>query len=101
LDPADASFTTGFDDPQLAGKIILNWDDLRSVPASAYEVFKAMPLESGAQIQVYAAHTEIHFYTWGEKECCLERGSTSAALVDDWAKKEPSPQPSDQPGPKA
>jgi hypothetical protein len=101
LDPADASFTTGFDDPQLAGKIILNWDDLRSVPASAYEVFEAMPLESGAQIQVYAAHTEIDFYTWGEKECCLERGSTSATLVDDWVKKEPSPQPSDQADPKA
>ena len=96
LDPADASFTTGFDDPQLAGKIILNWDDFRSVPASAYEVFAAMPLESAAQIQVYAAHTEIHFYTWGEKECCLERGSTSAALVDAWVKKEPSPESSDQ-----
>jgi len=101
LDPADASFTTGFDDPQLAGKIILNWDDFLSVPASAYEVFKGMPLESGAQIQVYAAHTEIHFYTWGEKECCLERGSTSAALVDDWVNEEPSPQPSGQVEPKA
>ncbi|HEX4696954.1 MAG TPA: putative baseplate assembly protein [Candidatus Udaeobacter sp.] len=82
LDPRDASFTTGFDDPQLTGKIILNRDDLRSVPARAYEVFEAMPLESEAQIQVYAAHSEIHFYTWGEKECCLERGSTSATLVD-------------------
>ena len=60
-----------------------------------------MPLESGAQIQFYAAHSEIHFYTWGEKECCLERGSTSATLVDDWANKEPSRQPSDQAEPKA
>jgi hypothetical protein len=62
LDPADASFTTGFDDPQLAGKTVLNWDDLRSIPPAQCEVFEAMPLESGAQIQVYAAHTEIHFY---------------------------------------
>jgi hypothetical protein len=82
LDPADASFITGFDDPQFAGKIILKWDEQRNVPASAYEVFEVMPLESGAQIQFYAAHSEIHFYTWGEKECCLERGSTSATLVD-------------------
>jgi hypothetical protein len=101
LDPRDVSFITDIDDPRLAGKIILNWDDVSNVPASAYEVFEVMLLESGAQIQFYAVHSEIHFYTWGEKECCLERGSTSATLVDDWVKKEPSPQPSDQAEPKA
>jgi hypothetical protein len=100
LDPADASFTTGFDDPQLAGKSVLNWDDLRNVPANTYEVFEAMPLEGEAQIQFYAAHSEIHFYAWGEKECCLERVSTSATLVDGWLEQEPPtpPSPPDQPG---
>jgi hypothetical protein len=88
LDPADASFTTGFDDPQLVGKNILNWEDLRNVPPSTYEVFKAMPLAGAVQLQFYAAHSEIHFYTWGEKECCLERGSTSATLIDGTLEKE-------------
>ena len=98
LDPADASFTTAFDDPQLAGKNILNWDDVRNVPASAYEVFEAMPLENETQLQLYAAHSEIHFYTWGEKECCLEGGSTSATLVDRAAdEKPPTPPSPDQP----
>jgi hypothetical protein len=102
VDPRDASFTTGFDDLQLAGKSILNWDDLRNVPSSTYEVFEAMPLEGEAQIQFYSAHSEIHFYTWGEKECCLERGSTSATLVDGWLEKESPPPPSpDQPELKA
>ncbi len=78
LDPTDISFTTGFEDPQLRAQSILNWSDLRSVPANSYEVFEVMSRESGAQLQFYAAHSEIHFYTWGEKECCLERGSTSA-----------------------
>src|SRR5262249_29692522 len=63
-----------------------------------YEVFEVMPLESGAQIQFYAAHSEIYFYTWGEKECCLERGSTSATLVDGSVETNPPPAPpSDQP----
>ena len=89
LDPADVSFTTGFDAPQLAGKSILNWSDLRNVPANTYEVLRRDAVWQGeAQLQFYAAHSEIHFYTWGEKECCLERGSTSATLVDD--SKEPS-----------
>jgi len=98
LDPATVSFITGIDDPRLAGKIILNWDELTNVPASAYEVFEVMPLENGGQIQFYAAHSEIHFYTWGEKECCLERGSTSATLVDGPETKAPPAPPSqDQP----
>ncbi len=98
LDPADASFTTPLDDQQLAGKNILNWNDVRNVPAGSYEVFEALPLNGETQIQFYAAHSEIHFYTWGEKECCLERGSTSATLVDRAQEvKPPTPPSPDQP----
>lgn len=98
LDPADAAFTTGFDDPNLAGKNILNWSDLRNVPPGTYEVFEAMLRPGEMQIQFYAAHSEIHFYTWGEKECCLERGSTSATLMDrESDAKPPTPPSPDQP----
>jgi hypothetical protein len=93
LDPKNASFITGIDDPQLAGKTILNWDDLHNVPANTYEVFEPLPLGGATQLQFYAAHSEIHFYTWGEKECCLERGSTSAALVDGSGETKPPPAP--------
>jgi predicted phage baseplate assembly protein len=44
--------------------------------------------EIRAQLQqailVYGAHSEIHLYTWGDCECCLAPGSTSATLVDAW-----------------
>jgi hypothetical protein len=97
LDPADAAFITAVGDTQLAGKIILSWDDLRTVPAQAYEVFEPLPLAGAEQLQFYAAHNEISFYTWGKKECCLERGITSATLFDSWPEKEaPTPSP-DQP----
>ena len=37
---------------------------------------------------LFEAHNEIRFYTWGEQECCLPKGATSATLRDD-------PDPSD------
>src|SRR5262249_30216124 len=38
-------------------------------------------LFSERQVYFYQAHNEISFYTWGEQECCLVRGATSATLV--------------------
>jgi hypothetical protein len=67
----------------LEAQSILHWSDLRTVPANSYEVFEVMSRESGARLQFYAAQSEIHFYTWGERQCCLERGSTSATLLND------------------
>ena len=29
---------------------------------------------------LYAEHNQISFYTWGDRECCLPAGSTSAWL---------------------
>ncbi|MBX3010845.1 MAG: putative baseplate assembly protein [Caldilineaceae bacterium] len=34
-------------------------------------------------IRLYAAHNEIHFYTWGDEACCLPQGATRATLADD------------------
>ena len=36
-----------------------------------------------------AAHSEIHFYTWGDHECCLPKGATCATLLDE-ARAEPT-----------
>ena len=79
------AFLTGFDGaPEVADRL-LGWEDLREVPASAYEVFEPLldpEAESGGRLRLFTAHNEIHFYTWGDGECCLPRGATSATLVD-------------------
>ncbi|HEY0729622.1 MAG TPA: putative baseplate assembly protein, partial [Pyrinomonadaceae bacterium] len=36
------------------------------------------------KIQLLPAHNKIFFYTWGDARCCLEKGSTSATLLDTW-----------------
>ncbi len=39
---------------------------------------------TGKMISLYKAHNEIPFYTWGNTECCLAKGATSAFLRDKW-----------------
>jgi hypothetical protein len=34
-------------------------------------------------IRLHSSHNEISFYTWGDNDCCLPKGSTSATLVND------------------
>ena len=52
-------------------------------PAS-YEVFEPLRGVRTAPIVLRAGHSRIRFYTWGERECCLPRGATSATLLDEW-----------------
>src|SRR5439155_22035162 len=30
--------------------------------------------------RLFQAHNELHFYTWGARECCLPKGATHATL---------------------
>lgn len=39
------------------------------------EIFEVM-----YPVALYSDHNEFHFYTWGELECCLPKGSTRATL---------------------
>ena len=55
-------------------------NELNQLPAGSFEYFEPMAKE----IQLRAAHNEIAFYTWGDAQCCLPRGSTSATLRDAW-----------------
>lgn len=34
-------------------------------------------------VQLFQAHNELHFYTWGDEGCCLPAGATHATLRDD------------------
>ena len=47
-------------------------------------VFEPLVPDPSAPIQLFPAHNEIPFYTWGNEECCLPRGATSATLRDGW-----------------
>jgi hypothetical protein len=62
---------------------IMNNRDVQLLPAGSYEAFEPF-LEDPtmAYLQFYAAHDDIWFYTWGDQECCLPQGATSATLQD-------------------
>ncbi len=80
---------TGFDPAPPAGKPLTE-DDLRNLPGGLYEVFEPVAGDPVRAIALRAAHDEIRFYTWGDRECCLPRGATRATLRDEW---KPAEQP--------
>jgi predicted phage baseplate assembly protein len=69
---------------------VLGTDDLVEVPATDYEVF--LPLGEPEGRVFHVAHNRIAFYTWGDRECCLPRGATSATLADQWTGDAPPPE---------
>ncbi|MCA1634282.1 MAG: putative baseplate assembly protein [Acidobacteria bacterium] len=88
--PQGVYFVTGRGASFGAGGRALSEEDLRGIPVANYEVFE--PLVAGARrqpIHLYGAHSRISFYTWGDRECCLPRGATSATLRDAWKGKAP------------
>jgi hypothetical protein len=62
----------------------LLWSDLAPVPAARYEVFQPVAAAGRTRLSVSRARSEIQFYTWGNAECCLPRGATTATLLDAW-----------------
>ncbi len=95
LEPDKISFITGYNERLQVSDRVLTWeDDLREVSASQYEVFEPLVEKPEEPIQLYKAHSEIEFYTWGDKECCLPRGATTASLKDGTGRLEPA-----KPGP--
>lgn len=79
LKPQDLFFITNVRDVAGIDRTILTADELRNVPKNAYEIFEAI---DDRPIELLAARSRIRFYTWGERECCLPRGATSATLID-------------------
>jgi hypothetical protein len=76
------------DEALLPTGAVLSLEDLKRVPSGAYEVFEPVKKQP---IRVYAAHSRIPFYTWGNRECCLPRGATRATLKDGNPIKPPPP----------
>ena len=82
LDLADTFFVSDLGDTLPNAQSILAATDL---PPGDYEVFE--PVFDPAQPAFIAApaRSEIKFYTWGEAECCLPAGTTTATLTDAFA----------------
>ena len=99
MDPGDTYFITGFNDTLQTAGNVLSKDALRRIPSSQYEIFEPMIQQ---EIQVYRDHSELHFYTWRDKACCLPRGTTQATLIGDLVRdtqpEEPPCKPGDDPG---
>ncbi|BAZ37719.1 hypothetical protein NIES4101_36420 [Calothrix sp. NIES-4101] len=79
----DIYFITPYQDLPLSNPI-LRKEDLRNIESNKYEVFEPILTDSQAEIKLYEQHNEIHFYTWGDHQCCLPKGATSATLLDEW-----------------
>ncbi|PWT99388.1 MAG: putative baseplate assembly protein [Terriglobia bacterium] len=80
LDPRNIYFTTPIAGP--SDRHVFQAADLSRLLVGSFEVFEPLVADAAQPIQLYAAHSEIHFYTWGDCECCLPKGATSATLAD-------------------
>ncbi len=82
LDLRQVFFITSF--PQAPDDRVLQPRDFAKAPAGTFEVFEPLVADPSQLMRVYKAHSEIHFYTWGNGECCLAAGTTRATLIDSW-----------------
>ncbi len=74
-------------------KTVLRQEELDAAPPG-WLVFE--PLDERAKFPVWLEHNEIRIYTWGNEECCLEKGATRATLVDGYLEQEDPNDPQKQ-----
>jgi len=89
FDIADLAFAVPPDDTVARAPGLVDWEFLRKTPDAI--VFEAVDIHGTGQMSVVAAHSEIHFYTWGDAECCLPAGTTRASLLNEPLEKAASP----------
>lgn len=99
FDPTDIFFATSLGERLPSSGTVLAETDLLEIPGEAYLAFE--PLVK-SETTLYHAHNELRFYTWGERECCLPKGSTRAFLRYFWQETPPpqEPPPASKVGPK-
>ncbi|WIX99177.1 putative baseplate assembly protein [Amycolatopsis mongoliensis] len=60
---------------------VLDDEELENLsPAAGIQVFEPLPARP---LRLWPQHTSISFWTWGEQECFLPKGTTTATLRDD------------------
>ena len=82
LSASGLAFVTRFPSAPEAEGRLLTWQDLSGIPTSHYEVFEPVRAVTGDALSLQRAQNQISVYTWGDAECCLLRGATTATLVD-------------------
>ncbi|MGK9169286.1 hypothetical protein KXR53_23430 [Inquilinus limosus] len=80
----DIYFSTGF--PGAPGTGVLTPDDMAKARPGSTVIFEPLVADPDTPIDIVAAHSEIRFYSWGNRECWLPKGAISATLVDSWIK---------------
>ncbi|HET6940992.1 MAG TPA: putative baseplate assembly protein [Sphingomicrobium sp.] len=73
------AFVTGLDPSLGPAEKPIAEATLAGVAPSAFSWF-----EPAEPLRLREAHNRIEIYRWGQRECCLEIGSTRATLVDAW-----------------
>ncbi len=76
----EIAFMTPSKSARETGGRALEAGEVDRLPTGSFEYFEPMATE----MQFYAAHNQISLYTWGDKQCCLPRGATTATLLDHW-----------------
>jgi hypothetical protein len=61
---------------------VLKASDLEDIAPALYEVFEPACPPAGSDVPLFPERNTLHFYTWGDAECCLAEGATSATLID-------------------
>lgn len=79
LDPRTFYFTTG--NVGIEGNV-LSEEQLPKLEPAPWLVYEPLAPAGITSLRFRKAHNEITFYTWGETECCLPKGATSATLFD-------------------
>jgi hypothetical protein len=87
LDPRDIYFITQL---EYLSRVVKD-EELRKFASGGYDIFEPM---IDAAITLYPAQHEIHFYTWGDKECCLPRGARAVTLIGQWIEEAQANEPS-------
>lgn len=91
LDAAKVSFTTAVrDSAPVEGRTSVRGFELQGVPPDAYETFE--PVFPG-RIRLWTGNNKLSIHTWGDRECCLRKGSTRAELRGILASVEQDPNP--------
>jgi len=90
----EIAFITVPDGTPANGGRPLEASEVDKLPAGSFEYFEPMADE----VRFREMYNELRFYTWGDFQCCLPRGSTSATLVDGWVPgKKTDPPPGEKP----
>lgn len=66
--------------PQLAAALQLEPEVYQPLLEARFAISADPALPPDYRQPLYAAHNEIHFYTWSDDRCCLPKGATAASL---------------------